>query len=67
LLFEVDPRTFQATFDQAKANLGAPGEENAQLRVAKAALKSAELDLEFAQVRAPVDGYVTNLQLRLGT
>ena len=27
----------------------------------------AELDLEFTKVRAPVDGYVTNLNLRLGS
>ncbi len=34
---------------------------------AQAALHAARLDLEFTQVRAPVDGYVTNLNLRLGS
>jgi multidrug resistance efflux pump len=34
---------------------------------AKATLVTAELDLEFTHVRAPVDGYVTNLNLRLGS
>jgi multidrug resistance efflux pump len=52
---------------QAEAELGASGDENAQLRAAKAAVESAELDLEFTQVKASVDGYVTNLALRLGS
>jgi len=60
-------RQAEAQLAQAKANLGAPGEDNAQLRSAKAALEKAELDLEFTRVRATVDGYVTNLQLRLGS
>jgi len=37
------------------------------LSAAKAALKSAELNLEFTKVTASVDGYVTNLNLRLGS
>ncbi len=57
----------EADLAQAKANLGAPGEENAQLRAAKAAVESATLNLEFTKVRASVDGYVTNLNLRLGS
>ena len=57
----------EAELARAKAELGAPGEENAQLRGAKAALETAELNLEFTQVRASVDGYVTNLNLRLGS
>ena len=104
LLFEIDPRTFQAALDQATANLesakaaaqeakdlatraeqirkddpGAiPKEEliqrqnnllsaNAAVDQAAAALESAKLDLEFTQVKAPLDGYVTNLTIRLGT
>jgi multidrug resistance efflux pump len=57
----------QAQLARARAELGAPGEDNAQLRAAKAALETAQLDLEFTQVRASVDGYVTNLNLRLGS
>jgi multidrug resistance efflux pump len=49
-----------------KANHGAYGEENARLRRAKAAVHHAALDLEFTSVVAPVDGYITNLNLRLG-
>lgn len=59
----------QAEADLAKAiaELGAAGEENAKLRAAKAAVETARLNLEFTEVRAPVDGYVTNLNLRLGS
>ena len=57
----------EADLAQARANLGAAGEENARLRAAQAAVESAELDLEFTKVTAPVDGYVTNFNLRLGS
>jgi len=57
----------QAELARTEAQLGAPGEDNAQLREAKAALETARLNLEFTEVRASVDGYVTNLQLRLGS
>jgi multidrug resistance efflux pump len=56
-----------AELARSKADLGAPGEENAQLRGAKAALETAKLNLEFTRVMASVDGYVTNLNLRLGS
>ncbi|MGD9354403.1 MAG: HlyD family secretion protein, partial [Desulfobacterales bacterium] len=57
----------EANLAEAKANLGAAGDANASIRVARAAVRQAELDLEFTQVRAPVDGYITNLNLRLGS
>ena len=59
----------QAEADLAKdqANLGAHGELNPRLRSSQAKVREAELNLEFTQVRAPVDGYVTNLNLRLGS
>ncbi|ESQ17252.1 MAG: hypothetical protein N838_23990 [Thiohalocapsa sp. PB-PSB1] len=41
---------------QAQAELGAPGEDNAQLRATKAALQTAKLNLGFTEVRASVDG-----------
>ena len=56
-----------ANLAKAKADLGAPGDQNAQVRQAKAAVRSAQLNLEFTQKKAPVDGYVTNLNLRLGS
>jgi multidrug resistance efflux pump len=57
----------QAELARDRAGLGAEGEENAQLRAAQAAVEQAQLDLEFTKVVAPVDGYVTNLNLRLGS
>ncbi len=57
----------EANLAKARANLGEPGDRNAQLRLAKAQVREAELNLEFTEVKAPVDGYVTNLNLRLGS
>jgi multidrug resistance efflux pump len=57
----------KANLAKAKANLGAPGEQNAQVRLAKAKIRSAELNLEFTKKTASVDGYVTNLNLRIGS
>ena len=57
----------KANLAKAQADLGAPGDQNAQVRLAKAEVQSAELNLEFTQKKAPVDGYVTNLNLRLGS
>lgn len=39
----------------------------ADVEVARANLHAAKLDLDFTEVRAPVDGYVTNLLLRYGS
>jgi multidrug resistance efflux pump len=50
----------------ARASLGTPGDTNARLQLAEAQLREAQLNLEFATVTAPVDGYVTNLDLRVG-
>jgi multidrug resistance efflux pump len=57
----------KADLAKAEANLGAHGEMNPRLRSSQAKVREAELNLEFTQVRAPVDGYVTNLNLRLGS
>ncbi len=57
----------EASLAEARANLGAPGDDNAAIREALAALEEAELNLEFTKVKAPVDGYITNLNLRLGS
>jgi len=104
LLVELDPRTFQAALDEAKAalevarskaaeakdqadrahdirarNPGAMSKEElstrentqlaaeAQVHQAEAALETARLSLEFTRIKAPVDGYVTNLSLRNGS
>ena len=57
----------QAALEMEKAKLGKTGDLNANIRQAKAALRQAELNLEFTQVKASVDGYVTNLNLSLGS
>ncbi len=57
----------RANLAKSQAQLGAIGKSNAQVKAALAALRSAELNYEFTKVYAPVDGYVTNLNIRLGT
>ncbi len=104
LLFEIDPRTFQAAVKKAQADLqqvqaeakdakeeadrarnirktdrGAMSQQQLERKVndqssaeatvlgVQAQLEQAQLNLEFTRVKAPVDGYVTNLNLRLGS
>jgi multidrug resistance efflux pump len=64
----------RAALMQARANLesvvaqrGAIGEKNPKLRAARSALETAQLNLDFTKVRASVDGFVTNLQPRVGS
>ncbi len=67
-LLAAEAQKLEAQADLARdiANLGAEGKANARRRTAKARVHSAELNLEFTTVVAPVDGYVTNLNLELG-
>ena len=57
----------KANVAAARANRGAEGDANASLRSSQAAVQQAELNLEFTKVHAPVDGYVTNLNLQTGS
>jgi RND family efflux transporter MFP subunit len=87
VLFVIDPRWNQATFDQRQAEYEqAKGEsdrtdlllknnaisaEEAEARKArylgaKAALESAHLDLEYTEVRSPIDGRVSRALLTEG-
>ena len=87
VLFVIDPRWNQATFDQRQAeyeqarheeertaqllaNQAISAEEGdarkARYQEAKAALDSARLDLEYTQVRAPIDGRVSRALLTEG-
>jgi RND family efflux transporter MFP subunit len=87
VLFVIDPRWNQATYDQrqaeyeqAKSEAGrtdmllknnAISAEDAEARKAryesaKAALDSARLDLEYTQVRSPIDGRVSRALLTEG-
>ncbi len=57
----------EAELAQAQANRGLPGPDNARLREARAQLETAELNLGFTEMRASVDGMVSNLNIRLGS
>lgn len=52
-----------ANEDQAKAQLGEPGEANVHVRSAKVQLEEAKLQLNWTAIRAPTDGYITNMSL----
>jgi multidrug efflux system membrane fusion protein len=58
----------QAQHDRARAQdlLAQVGDLNARLQAAEAAVRSAELDVGYCWVRAPVDAYVTNLNIAVG-
>ena len=64
---EANLKKAEASLAQAQATLGSLGDDNPSVREARSAVRQAELNLEFTSVRAPVDGYVTNLTLRLGS
>ncbi len=57
----------KASLAQKEAELGLEDENNATLQAAKAAVTQAKLNLSFTKVYAPTDGYITNLQLRVGS
>jgi multidrug resistance efflux pump len=56
----------KAELAQARANLGAADANNPEIRAAVAQLEQAELELSYATVVAPVNGYVTDLDLSTG-
>ena len=101
LLFLIDPRSYRAAFDQARAELeharsearlaaseyaraqtlvderaisreefdarkAAATQGNAAVRAAEAALDRARLDLEFTEVRAPIDGRAGRALVTIG-
>ena len=57
----------EADLEEARASLGQLGQANPGIRAARAAVRQAELNVEYTRVEAPVDGYVTNLNLRAGS
>ena len=56
----------QADLRRAQSKLGVKGEGNANVRAAAATLRSANLELSFTHVVAPVAGWVSNISLREG-
>src|SRR5206468_2928336 len=80
-LFQIDPRPFQAALDQAKAMLARDQAQaqsavldaeryaepvKAAVRADSAAVANAELNLEWATVRAPISGRTGRLLVRAG-
>ena len=57
----------EANLAKAKSQLGLPGKQNASYLAALAAYEQAKLNYEFTTIKAPVDGYITNLNIRLGS
>jgi membrane fusion protein (multidrug efflux system) len=55
-----------AEMDRAQQMAGRSGKDNARLRSASAALHKAQLDLSYAEVRAPATGWVSNVTVREG-
>ena len=58
----------QSKSDRARAedNVGQEAGMNARLAAAEAAVRSAELDLEYTRVQAPFNGRVVNLNISIG-
>jgi membrane fusion protein (multidrug efflux system) len=65
LLFEIDPRPFQARLDRARADLAqAPGTPSVE--ALRAAVEQARLDLAATAVRSPITGIAGAAQARVG-
>ena len=56
----------QANLDQAKASLGEQGDANVRIREAMVQLEQARLNLSWTSISAPVDGFITNLDVNEG-
>jgi multidrug efflux pump subunit AcrA (membrane-fusion protein) len=65
LLFQIDPRPFQARLDHARAELGS-ARDRASAEARQVALDQARLDLESTAVRAPITGVAAWTQARPG-
>jgi membrane fusion protein (multidrug efflux system) len=59
-------RAAEAGVAQARSALGKPGEQNAQVQAAAAAVKQAELDLQRTRIASPTSGTVANFTLQPG-
>jgi multidrug efflux system membrane fusion protein len=59
-------RNAEAEAKRAENQLGKLGPINARLKAAEVAVAEARLNLDYCSVRAPFDGYVTNLNIAVG-
>ncbi len=64
---EASLKAAKSKLAQAKAELGDPGESNARIRAAKAAVSRAKLNIKYTRISAPNDGYLIKFNLRSGT
>ncbi|MGH7780877.1 MAG: efflux RND transporter periplasmic adaptor subunit [Candidatus Binataceae bacterium] len=56
----------RSTVSQAQSELGQYGDINARRKQAEAEVTDARLNVNYCYVRAPFDGYVTNLNIAVG-
>jgi multidrug resistance efflux pump len=63
---EADVDNARSTVRQAQNQLGQLGDINARRKAAAAAVYDAKLNVSYCYVRAPFDGYVTNLNIAVG-
>src|SRR5271155_1025860 len=63
LLFQIDPRPFQAVLDQSEGLLA---QAKAQIQSAQAAVETAQLNLGFTRLVAPISGIAGIAQLQVG-
>ena len=77
LLFVIDPRPYQAALEQTQGQLkqaqaeydtaaSARNQSDAAVATAQAALDAAKLNLEFTQVKSPIDGRVSRYDVTIG-
>jgi multidrug resistance efflux pump len=55
-----------ANLEKAKQDLGREGENNVRILQAQVAIANARLNIDYASVRAPDDGMITNVRLDRG-
>jgi membrane fusion protein, multidrug efflux system len=63
---EAGVRNAQSEVKRAQNQLGKYGDINARLKAAEAEVADAKLNIEYCYVKAPFDGYVTNLNIAVG-
>ncbi len=63
---EAAVRNAESEVKRAQSQLGQLGDINARLKAAEAEAADAKLNVDYCSVRAPFDGYVTNLNIAVG-
>ena len=57
----------QSQLKEAQQILGQPGDANANIKAAKAAISQAKINLKYTKIQSPTSGYVAKFTLRKGT